>query len=456
MKFIRSFFYFLCAAVLLMSCVLLGTSHAYGAELIISEAKVRNDTSGYDEYIEFYNASSSPVSLNNYKIGYINTPLPTSNQAIDYSVIAQGELGPGAHFLLAKNELDPNLPLSKKSPFTSLSDTGGTLQLVDEAGEVVDQLRWTSSAIMAVDGVICVPGATATKTQSVSRGKTSQGGYVITPASWQLDTPTPQSTTLLPLTPDESDQTDPSVTNDLSNTVEISELLPNPAAPQIDEADEFIELHNLSSNPVNLKDYTLQSGSNFSYSYKFPEFVLQPHAYEAFLVTQTHLLLSNTAGNSRLLDPAGKVVSQATAYGSAEAGYAWALVEDIWQWTTGSTPGAPNSVGNSPAESSSIIKSTKTTKSTTKATAKSTKPTAPETKAVRSSKKSAAVPVKATQTKHGVANTATPARIHPLILAGVGIGTVLYGLYEYRQDINQALRRLRSNRKVRRRIGSQA
>jgi len=40
--------------------------------------KVRNDTAGFGEFIEFYNPGVDPVSLNDYFIAYINTPAPAA------------------------------------------------------------------------------------------------------------------------------------------------------------------------------------------------------------------------------------------------------------------------------------------------------------------------------------------------------------------------------------------
>src|SRR3989344_4335765 len=88
---------------------LVGVVHADTPSLIISEVKVRNDTTGFDEFIELYNPTTEPVALNDYFIGYANTPAPAVDQVFATSVIGDGLLPAGESILLAKNETDPNL-----------------------------------------------------------------------------------------------------------------------------------------------------------------------------------------------------------------------------------------------------------------------------------------------------------------------------------------------------------
>src|SRR3989344_7781754 len=121
--------------------------------LIITEVKIRNDTAGLDEFIEIYNPSTDPVSLNDYFIGYINTPSPTADQQFTTAVIADGLLPAGQGLILAKHELDINMPNAKKSPFSSLSDSGGTLRITNAADTVIDQFTWTSTLSLAIDPI---------------------------------------------------------------------------------------------------------------------------------------------------------------------------------------------------------------------------------------------------------------------------------------------------------------
>lgn len=450
--------------------------HADTPALIISEVKIRNDTAGFDEFIEFYNPGIDPVSLNDYFIGYVNSPAPSAEQVFAKSVIGEGLLPAGESFVLAKNELDPNLPKSKKSPFASLSDSGGTLRITDAQDEIIDQFAWTATASLAIAPVqfLCTSSNTtcnANKAQSFTRDKDDQDDYILANPLWLLATPTPLSVDLMPLpvpdpvpepnpgptpdpnltddaaepSPDQSSQTPEDTTTAASLLpLQITELLPNPAAPASDSSDEFIELYNPNDQSVDLTGYKLQSGNTFSYSHTFAGTSLGGQQYKAFLVTETGNILSNTSGQSRLLDPSGTVVAQTNAYDSADDGDAWALINGAWQWTTTPTPNALN-VLTVPVLK---VATAKTAVSKNK-TAVAKKPKAKTTAKVAAAKtKKPAAAAAERQVYEDPAETIAP--IHPGILAGVGVITLVYAAYEYRYDVINRLQQFRRYREIRR------
>ena len=452
--------------------------------LIITEVKIRNDTAGLDEFIEIYNPSTDPVSLNDYFIGYINTPSPTADQQFTTAVIADGLLPAGQGLILAKHELDINMPNAKKSPFSSLSDSGGTLRITNAADTVIDQFTWTSTLSLAIDPIqyLCTSSTVAcnvNKTQSFSRMKDPNDQFVLVSPTWQLDVPSPQSAALLPLPPpptepeldpapapvtdtlpepDTQEETVADTTPPASETStetqaqlvppQITELLPNPAAPASDSSDEFIELYNPNDQPLNLDGYKLQSGNNFTYSHTFADITLAAHSYQAFMVTETGNILSNTSGQARLLDPIGIVVAQTNAYDSADDGSSWAFINGAWQWTTTATPDASN-VLTLPILKIATIKTP-----VVKKVAAAKKVTKPKPKAkVAAAKKTSTKAVKGATAERQVYEDPTvsdTAPIHPSILAGVGTVAIVYAAYEYRHDALNALKRFRRYREVRR------
>ena len=475
--------------------------------LIISELKARNDatttssSTGLDEFIEIHNPGSSAVSLNDYFIGYINTANPSSSQQFDDRAIAQGLLEPGSSLILAKNETDVRLPGAIKSPFSSLSDSGGSLRLTDSNNNVIDQLAWSSTACAPIALLTCavlyLPGTTATKSQSFTRSKTD-GQYDLINPTWQLTVPSPLSSELTPMpaivpdrpTPDPApDSTLPdsagteqpvvdgppaaSQPGEPSDTTpivgnpglppQITELLPNPAAPASDSVDEFIELYNPNDQPIVLTGYKLQSGNTFSYSYTFPVISLAGREYRAFKVTETGTILSNTSGQVRLLDPSGGVVGQTNSYDDALEGQAWAIINGVWQWTTSPSANGPNILTKAELKPVGVIKPaaaktsfpktavTKTSAAKTPSTKKAS------TKSKAAAKTAAAKTAKTTPARKAYQDpAAAPATLHPGILAGVGIITLLYAAYEYRHDAVNAIRRLRRYREIRRATRAQA
>lgn len=439
--------------------------------LIFSEIKIRNDTTGFDEYIEIYNPTPDQVSLAEFFIGYVNSHTPTADQTFTTAVIGDGLLEPGQSLVLAKNELDPNLPNAKKSPFSSLSDSGGTLRLSNLDDEIIDEFAWTATASAAVQPIqyLCTSSTTTcnqNKTQSFQRGKDENGKYVFIEATWQLTAPTPLSSLLTPLpefepepepeeevveiepVPAETEQTEFAEVDDPVPTLlppQITELMPNPAPPASDSNDEFVEIYNPNDQQLDLTGYKLQTGSAFTYSYEFDSILLKPFEYRSLFITETDAILSNGGGQARLLDPAGVVVSQTAVYDTADDGQAWALINGAWHWTTTPTPHAANVLTAAPLK----LASTKpATKAKAKAQAPAKKPAKKKVAAAKTKKvkkpAAAAVQRNVYQDPEEVAAT-----LHPGILAGVGLLTVVYAAYEYRHDFKNKLEQLKRNRAIR-------
>ncbi|HEY5806073.1 MAG TPA: lamin tail domain-containing protein [Candidatus Saccharimonadales bacterium] len=258
-----------------------------------------------------------------------------------------------------------------------------------------------------------------------------------------VDPPTesPPSTTLPP------DDTEPDDDEDQAPRIPagniglkapiVSELLPNPASPQTDANDEFIELYNLNDKPFDLSGYALEVGLTTKRRYTFPrDTIIQPHSFRAFFSADTGLALSNTSGKARLIDPLGTAIAEGQQYESAKDGQAWLLANGLWQWTMTPTPNAINVV-SAPVvakKKASAVKNTSVTK-----TASAAKISA-EAGTDQDVQKAAAV----------AATARTP--LHPWALALVATSALLYGAYEYRHDMANKLYQLRSNRAARREI----
>src|SRR5581483_1701589 len=178
---------------------------------------------------------------------------------------------------------------------------------------------------------------------------------------------------------------------------QLSEILPNPAAPKTDDNDEFIELYNPNAAPFDLGGFTLQVGLTTTHKYTFPDNTfLQPQQFGVFYSSDTNLSLSNNSGQVELLDPAGTVLQQSDVYSTAKDNYAWVYANGKWQWTPQPTPGAKNVV-NSPAGSK---KSSAASNSKNGAVA-------------------AHVGSSSGSSSGGAPAAAAPSKLHPGVLAGV-------------------------------------
>jgi hypothetical protein len=211
---------------------------------------------------------------------------------------------------------------------------------------------------------------------------------------------------------------------------QISEVLPNPASPQTDSDDEFIELYNPGDKDFDLSGFILQTGTTTLHKYTIPAGTkMTARQFLAFFSADTGISLGNSGGQAALLDPGGSILSQTDAYGTAKDGYSWVSAGGLWQWTTTPTPNSINKI--TPPAEKSADKSNKTTK-----------------------KNSSAKPVVAsTFGSNGGASGSVVPRLHPAILAGVGGAAVIYALYEYRHDLANQLYRFRRYRAARRIAG---
>lgn len=221
---------------------------------------------------------------------------------------------------------------------------------------------------------------------------------------------------------------------------QVNEALPNPAEPQTDGEDEFIELYNSNDAAFDLSGFKLQTGTTTLHNYTFADgTMLAPKSFTAFYAIDTNLSLSNSGGQIRLLDPAGNTISQSDSYTSAKDGQSWALANGVWYWTTTPTAGEANVINQPLSVKKLSVGSAKA--ATKKSTSGATKAAAtPKVKAAKTTASTTNSPAK---TKPSV----TP--LHPMILAAVGAGALAYAGYEYRNDLANRFHQLRSHRAAR-------
>jgi len=334
-----------------------------------------------------------------------------------------------------------------------LTDGGGFLQIIQTAQSSlgvakfpVDYLSWSSGA----DNIIAnLPSATKDPRAVYYRYVTALGyGWQLADmdpanncqlnvanAAGQINTSLQITNANVPSVKGISTMADQTVTLPASDiglaAPQISEVLPNPAPPQTDADDEFIELYNPNDKDFDLSGFILRSGTTTIHKYTIPDGTrIAAKQFLAFFSTDTGLSLGNGSGQAALLDPAGNVLSQTDEYGTAKDGYSWVSADGLWQWTLTPTPNQINKI-TSPAD-----------KTTAKSSGGSKKSTSP--KSVTSGA--------ASPGSSGGGGSIVP-RLHPAILAGVGSLAVVYALYEYRHDLANQLYKLRRYRETRRIAG---
>lgn len=235
---------------------------------------------------------------------------------------------------------------------------------------------------------------------------------------------------------------------------QINELLPNPAEPQTDSENEYIELYNSNDTVFDLSGFKLQTGTTTKHSYTFPAGTTLPaKGFVAFMSEDTGLSLSNSGGQAGLLDPTGNSISQSDAYGTAKDGQAWALGNGSWYWTDTPTPNAANVIKSPLSITSLSVGSTAAKTAVVKKAATTKKAAAPKVKDAKTIKTSAKPKAASSDFNHPAA-AASP--IHLQILAGIGALALLYALHEYRNDLRNTIYRIRRYRTNRRTVGEPA
>lgn len=427
-------------------------------QLVISQTKI---TSSNGQFITLYNQTADTLDLSQFEIYYINSANKLSNLPI------AGMLAPHGFYMLSDDQVRLCYQMTINSVSLGLATSIGTLQIwhlsADKSTKTLqDNVSWTKSdqysrlrqpTDLYGDPQVLSPGSGSwidvqpDPNNSCVLQAVVGGANVTTPSanpSNQLlpgelppavfvnasDDSTSSSTTALPA-------------GDIGLAApQISELLPNPAEPQTDSEDEFIELYNSNNTSFDLSGFKIEVGSSTKHDYIFPDGTTIPaKSFKAFFSEDTGLSLSNSGGQAWLLDPAGNVISQADPYGTAKDGQTWALGPDgKWYWTMTATPNTPNIV---------LIPATASTKTSTTASKTSTPKTS--TKAV----KAASTTAKKTSTSGASSDPQTTggSKMHLWILAVIGAGAVLYAVYEYRNDLANLLYRARRYRETRRASG---
>lgn len=407
--------------------------------LAISQIKITGD-----EFIVLQNNSGQNISdLSGYWLNYFNNSDPQASGVSSSSQQLPGvDLGNGQTILLSSDGMPTCGAVAAAKLTISLGDSRGFLQISQTSvGSLgvsilpIDSVSWSSGTDGAITGV---------------NSKDSQSMYYRSLGSgtngWQLadsDAAVPcqidaigggsvNSSLVLgggavPSIVKSSAAGTDLPSDDVGLSVpRLSEILPNPASPQTDADDEFIELYNSNSQPFDLSGFSLQVGTTTTHKYTFPAGTdIQPQQFSAYYSSDTGLSLSNSGGQVKLLDPSGNQLAQSDIYSTAKDGYAWIYANGTWQWTTSPTPSAKNIV-NSPV-SKNI--GTKSSGKTAVLGAHTSGPSG--------------------SSYSGSAST-TPSSLHPLILAGIGTLAVLYALYEYRNDLANTLYRFRRYRAARR------
>lgn len=403
-------------------------------------------TSG-SQYFELSNRADEPIDMSKVQLAYYNNydiSKATSSKLVSLS----GEVLPNGRYLINDSSVTLCYQTTVASANLGFSTAAGMVQLIylsqTEVGgaftsTVLDTVAWSKAAAAEPTDVQKLP---ATKPASflerqddyleqewVERWPSANDPCQYESSAGPADEPEDVFLFLGGALPPVryvaavSESTGPINRNVGKSAPIVNELLPNPASPQTDADDEFIELYNPNDSTFDLTGFKLAFGSTNPKKYTFPEgTVLQPKEFKAFTSGDTSISLSNTQAQVWLLDPNEQVIGQSEPYQNAKDGQAWALNQGKWMWTLQPTKDAMNAIAL-PVVSSEKGKTTAATLG------------------ISSTGSTSAGAPSADTAQAGELDDAAP--LHPGVLAGVGAAAVAYSLYEYRQDLSNRIFQLR-------------
>lgn len=408
--------------------------------VVISEVQTGTTASASQEFIELYNPTSNDIALDGWHIQY-RPATPTSSWADRTSAGLVGSIPADGFYLVAPTSY---LTTADANLTTGMAAGGGSIRLVDGAGNVIDLLGWgtsvesegsPASAAAAGQSLERLPGQFNTDGGNGLDSDNNSADFIL------RDAPEPQSTASpleSPATTFDSsgggttgtggDQTGPGDPSDATYApVVINELLIDPASPQTDAADEFIELYNPTGQTADLAGYVLKTGSNFHDNYTLPDTTITPNGYVVLYSSQTKLALTNSGGAVQLYDPAANLIDQTDEYEQAVTGDSFSRFDSGWAWSARLTPGAAN-ILDSPADAAAAKA----------AATKAKKATATKAKAIKTTKVKSPKAAKSTS-EPLVADTSTGGLGGRWLLIGLVTLTIGYAIYEFRYDLQNYL-----------------
>ena len=394
------------------------------SSVIMVGIQTGSKTSASEELIELYNASSLSQDITGWRLEYLSAS-PKDFSIPSRTIILSGTIAAQSLYILTSTNYMNAEANAHFAP--TLAAAGGHVRLRSSDSKTTYDLVGWGTATHASGN----PARAPEPSEILRRQKTTNGEYSTTG-----DNSTDFSKTL---------GTSATAQNvvDQSSFITITELLPNPGSPLTDTKDEFIEIHNGSTDSVQLLGYSIWTGPNVSHSFKIPDMTLQPDEYKALFARDTRIALSNSGGRAVLKNPEGTVVSETNLYDTALENKAWAWDGTTWIWSQTATPGAANVITLSPPQPEVMSKAlpVKPPKNSKVAAKKET---------TKISKSKDPTKKKEASKSQKVTNTEPAPALHPGILAGVGGSAVLYGAYEYRRDVANAFQRFRAYRSNRR------
>ncbi|MBI2798539.1 lamin tail domain-containing protein [Candidatus Saccharibacteria bacterium] len=399
---------------------------AVAKPVVISELQPGSPTSSGDEFVELYNNTNSDIDISGWSLYYKSA---TGTSWSKKATLPSGSVIAAHGFWLLASDIAANTKFN-----SGLAQTGGNIQLRDSNDSAVDQFAWgngdsplgLAAPAPVTNEVLARDFDDATQTMLNSDNNLSDFSLSTTATPGAIPAVEPPN-------PGDQGVDDPSPAN--YARIVVTELLPDPASPQVDSSDEFIELYNPTGADVDLNGWSLRDGSGKVFVIKSK--TIAAGGYLVLYSKETSITLNNTGDVISLLAPDGSIGDTTPDYGNAKQGLSWGLVNGEWTWTTSPTPGGVNSAALVDSAGSTTAKAAASKKTTAKKVA------AAKTSKAKAAAKSPVAKI-ANSATEAAANISKNSTLWTWLLIVLGVGTIGYGIYEYRPEIINTYHKLRT------------
>lgn len=308
-------------------------SSTFSSPLIIKALYPGDSKDNLGEFIELYKMVDGDLDLSGYQLRYTNG---SGNSSIIWE-FAEGTILAGKTLVLRYAKA-PDASASDAIYALSLARTAGPLELLLD-GEPVDSVCWTGKAG-------CVTGYKTGESSSLVRNLTD--GSIERLADYQPDYDATGAAVIWPAPPPEDPES--SSTDETADALsarcqglEFTEVYAYYAEAQ---AEQFIELYNTTSQPIDT--------TNCSLSYKNKNYalsgIIQAGQYRAFYPTELGFSITKNPASTNsitLIDADTKVVDELVYIHGQKKSTSYALIyttegEALWETTYARTPDAEN------------------------------------------------------------------------------------------------------------------
>jgi len=307
---------------------------SYISNIVINEVAWMGTEASYnDEWVELYNNTDLPISLDGWSLKAADGNL---------EINLTGTI-PGRGFYLLERTDDSTIPniLADQIYTGALSNKGKFLQLVDGENNLINEINCSQGWFSGDNST----KQTMERKNSINFGDNSE--------NWQTSqnpggTPKAQNSTTLEKThPSQAESERLSETEFLQATtyplgIVFNEILPSPEGP--DDQEEWIEILNKNDFEVDLSKWKVLDTIGTTNTYIFPDGIkIKAKGFLILSRIETKITLNNSGDGLILVQPNDNLIDS-MSYKKALLGQSYSLTGSEWVWTSILTPGNINSL----------------------------------------------------------------------------------------------------------------